>query len=531
MAEKATSKNKTPTAPKALFDILEKMELKVQSDKDFVTRAYELARKAHRGQKRYSGEPYLNHVVCTALYLAKIGMGPTIVSAGLLHDTLEDSDITHEQIAQATSEEVANLVEGVTKLGHVRYHGMQRHTESLRKLFAATSQDVRVMLIKLADRLHNAHTLEFVPREDKRSRIAHETLEIYAPIADRLGMGVMKREIEDAVFPFAYPEEYKRTKQIFKEMGGEELKRLEHIHNNLRKKLGEYGVKKFRTMSRIKGLYSLYRKLERKNWDSAQINDIWALRIIVPTVSDCYTVLGIVHSEWRPLYGRLKDYIAAPKPNGYRSIHTTVHTGENDNIEIQIRTEEMHKEAQWGVASHFTYKEATTRGNHSRGGAMSWIRQFIPARIWMESQGHTENGENTYSNAETPEWLKNIGDPKLSSNSDPKAFLQDIKSDFFNFRVFVFTPRGDVIDLPINASPIDFAYAIHSEIGNHMSGAKVNGKLASLDTPLKNGDVVEITTSPKSHPTQKWLSLAKTSLAKRHIKAYLTPQGSHQTDS
>ena len=520
-ATSSETKN-SKSAPVALENILNAMSSSNKKDIAFVTRAYGLARKAHRGQKRYSGEPYLNHPVAAALYLAKIGMGPTIIAATLLHDSLEDSDITPEEIVSELNLDVLNLVEGVTKLGRVRYHGMKRHTESLRKLFAATSQDVRVMIIKLADRLHNASTLEHVP-DHKRERIAQETLEIYAPIADRLGMGLMKRELEDAVFPHAYPEEYKKVLKIFKEAGGEDIRRLEKIHNTVRKKIAEYGVKKFRTANRVKGLYSLYRKLERKDWDMTKVFDLWALRIIVNSVADCYTVLGIVHGEWRPLPGRVKDYIAFPKPNGYRGIHTTIHTGDGNVIELQIRTEEMHKEAQFGIASHFSYKEIAKGGKNVDGSAVSWIRQFIPARLWVEGQGKSLEGEpkKTYTHDTTPEWLKSIAEAQDSEEENPQAFLQDIKSDFFSHRVFVFTPRGDVIDLPIDSSPIDFAYAIHSEIGNKMSGAKVNGKMASLNTSLRNGDIVEIETSVKSKPNRKWIDMAKTTLAKRHIKSYL----------
>lgn len=518
-----TTSKKEKAPPAALQKILTLMDLSKKEDIAFVTRAYELARKAHRGQKRFSGEPYLNHPVATAEYLAKIGMGPTIVAAALLHDTLEDTEVTPEEIATELSEDVRDLVAGVTKLGHVRYHGMKRHTESLRKLFAATSQDVRVMIIKLADRLHNAQTLEHVPRDDKRERIAHETLEIYAPIADRLGMGLMKRELEDAVFPYAYPDEYKKVSKVFKESGGEDLKRLERIHNNVRKKIGEYGIKKFRTSNRVKGLYSLYKKLDRKDWDITRIFDIWALRIIVDSVADCYTVLGIVHGEWVPMPGRMKDYIAFPKPNGYKSIHTTIHTGDGGVIELQIRTEEMHREAQFGIASHFSYKEVGSSKKSGDSSAMSWIRQFIPARLWMEGQGKSPTGErkHTYTDNSTPEWLQHMADSHEEDETSPHAFLQDMKSDFFNYRVFVFTPRGDVIDLPLDSSPIDFAYAIHSDVGNHMSGAKVNGKMASLSTCLKNGDIVEITTSDKARPNQKWIGMAKTTLAKRHIRSYL----------
>ena len=507
--------------PAALQNILTIMNLSQKKEVEFVTHAYELARKAHRGQKRFSGEPYLNHPVATAEYLAKIGMGPTIIAAALLHDSLEDSDITGDEIEKELSADVRRLIEGVTKLGHVRYQGMKRHTESLRKLFAATSQDVRVMIIKLADRLHNAKTLGHVPRDDKRERIAQETLEIYAPIADRLGMGLMKRELEDAVFPHAYPEEYEKVLKMFKEVGGDDIKRLEHTHNTVRKKIAEYGVKKFRTTNRIKGLYSLYRKLERKDWDITKLFDLWALRIIVDSVSDCYTVLGIVHGEWRPLPGRVKDYIAFPKPNGYRGIHTTIHTGDGDLIEIQIRTEEMHREAQLGIASHFSYKESATK-KKGESAAISWIRQFIPARLWMEGQGKSTTGEikRTYTNDSTPDWMKRMAETP-EDDENPQVFLQDIKSDFFSHRVFVFTPRGDVIDLPIDSSPIDFAYAIHSEVGNKMSGAKVNGKMASLDTHLKNGDIVEISTSEKSKPNRKWIAMAKTTLAKKQIRVYL----------
>ncbi len=510
--------------PQALQNILNLMNLSDKKEVEFISRAYDLAKVAHRGQKRYSGEPYLNHVVATAEYLAKIGMGPTIVSAGLLHDALEDSDMLPEAIAGELSEDVRDLVAGVTKLGRVRYQGVQRHAESLRKLFAATSEDVRVMIIKLADRRHNALTLEHVPRKDKRERIAHETLEIYAPIADRLGMGLMKRELEDAVFPHAYPEEYKKVAKIFKDAGGDDVKKLERIQNNIRRKIGEYGVKKFNTKNRVKGLYSFFRKLERKDWDVTKVFDIWALRIIVDSVSDCYTVLGLVHGEWRPLPGRVKDYIAFPKPNGYKSIHTTVHTNEGGIIELQIRTQKMHDEAQFGIASHFSYK-GVAKQSSSKNSAVNWIRQFIPARLWMEGQGKSVSGEKkTYTDGDTPDWIKNI--TETQGSNDPRSFLQGMKSDFFTHRVFVFTPRGDVIDLPMDSSPIDFAYAIHSDVGDHMSGTKVNGKLAALSSSLKNGDVVEIMTSDKSHPNRKWISLAKTSLAKRHIKSYLQKEGS-----
>jgi len=520
--QKPNKKNKK-SAPSALQRILTLMDLSSKEDREFVIRAYMLTRKAHRGQKRYSGEAYLDHPIATAEYLAKLGMGPTIVAAGLLHDTLEDTDITPEEITKELSEDVYELVEGVTKLGHVRYHGVKRHTESLRKLFAATAQDVRVMIIKLADRLHNAKTLKYVPRDDKRERIANETLEIYVPIADRLGMGMMKRELEDAVFPFAYPSEYERTLKIFEDAGGNDSRRLERIQHHIRKKIAEYGIKKFHTSSRIKGLYSLYKKLERKKWDVSEIFDIWALRIIVENITDCYTVLGIVHGEWRPLPGRMKDYIASPKPNGYKSIHTTIHTGYGDIIELQIRTEEMHREAQLGIASHFSYKDANTGKKANANNAINWIKQFLPIRFSMEGNDSAlaEKNMRIYSNKETPTWIQSMVEMDTADNTDQNNFIKDIKSDFFSYRIFIFTPRGDVIDLPIDSSPIDFAYAIHSDVGDHISGAKINGKMVSLDTCLKNNNIVEIMTSDKSHPTQKWLEMSKTTFAKRHIRAYL----------
>ena len=517
---------KVRRAPRTLpvSTILEHMDAQNKEGIALVTKAYKIAKKAHAGQARFSGEPYLNHCIATAKYLAKIGMAPDMVAAGLLHDTIEDTPLTLDDLRAEFNEDICSMVEGVTKLEHVRYRGLKRHAESLRKLIAATSQDVRVMIIKLADRLHNAQTLEHVAREDKRLRIAHETLEIYAPIADRLGMGLMKRELEDAVFPFAYPNEYEKVLKIFKELGGDDTRRLEKIHKSVRKKLAEYGIEKFRTEIRVKGKYSLFRKLERKSWDITRIRDIWALRIIVPKVADCYTIFGIVQSEWQPVPGRVKDYIATPKPNGYRSIHTTILVGDGNVIELQIRSEDMHREAQFGIASHFSYKDANGSPSRKQHSGMRWILQFIPDRLWFETRAEHEKPTRprTYTGDQTPEWLKHLAHTK--EDDSPDEFLRDIKADFFSHRIFIFTPRGDVIDLPIDSTPIDFAYAIHSGIGNHISGVKINGKMTSLDTPLNNGDIVEIVTSKTAQPTQKWLAMAKTTLAKRHIRSFLQQQ-------
>ncbi len=497
-------------------EILDLLHSPPKEDLELVKKAYEFAKEAHSGQKRFSGEPYFIHPFTVAKYLAKLGMSANMICAALLHDTIEDCGVTEETIKNEFNEDILTLVEGVTKLGTVRYQGLKRHSESLRKLFAATSKDVRVMIIKLMDRLHNARTLEYV-RPDKQKRIALETLEIYAQVADRLGMGIIKRELEDAVFPYAYPEEYKKVKKIFKDAGGTDPKPLEKIHKSIKKKLAEYGIKDFKTEVRIKGLYSFYKKLQRKDWDVSKIHDIWAIRIILPTVADCYTVLGIIHAEWKPLPGRIKDYIAFPKPNGYRSIHTTIHTGRGGVIEVQIRTEDMHQEAQFGIASHLSYKAYDGSQKRKESPALKWVKQFIPMRTFYKS---TEDAPTTYTNNAVPEWIRHIANTE--SPEKPEEFLNEIKTDFFSHRIFVFTPKGDVIDLPIDSTPIDFAYAIHSDIGHHITGAKINSKMSSIDTTLKNGDIVEIITNKKAHPTRKWLDYAKTNVAKRFIRVYLS---------
>ncbi len=506
-----------------LAEILQSMPYANEKEKALVKKAYAFAKEAHEGQKRYSGDPYFVHVAETGLALADMDMSAQVVAAGLLHDTVEDTDVTDEDIKREFGEEIAHMVDGVTKLGHVRYHGMQRHAESLRKLFAATSQDVRVMIIKLMDRLHNVKTLQYVP-EHKRQRIALETLEIYAPIADRLGMGIIKKELEDAAFPYAYPQEYEKTYKIFKDLGGEDTKRLEKIHKSIKKKIAEYGIKDFRTSVRVKGLYSLYKKLQRKNNDPSKIKDIFALRVILKDIPTCYTVLSIIHGEWTPLPGKLKDYIALPKMNGYRSIHTTIHTGDGGVLEVQIRTEEMHQEAQYGVASHLTYKETTVGGKHEKAGSgLAWITQFFPN---IFTGGKTDKNtcvvkkeeyqHKHYPKYSVPEWIRHLAED--TNCEDPEEFMSEIKSDFFAHRIFVFTPKGDVIDLPIGATPIDFAFAIHTDIGRHISGAKVNGKMESLDKELLNGDIVEIFTSKNAKPNRKWLDYVKTSMAKKQIK-------------
>ncbi|HEY4502272.1 MAG TPA: HD domain-containing protein [Candidatus Paceibacterota bacterium] len=494
---------------------------------DLITRALTFAKEAHKDHKRNSGEPYFNHLFETARTLAELGMGPRSISAGFLHDSIEDVGIKQETIREQFGEDILKLVLGVTKLGTLKYRGLSRHTESLRKLFVAAAQDIRVVIIKLADRLHNMKTLQFVPKE-KQKRIALETLEIYAPVAERLGMGRLKGELEDLAFPYVFPKEYEVVQKLLKQKSKENLKHLEKVNKSLKKELAKQGITNFETSYRIKHTYSLFRKLERKNWDIEKIHDISALRIIVPTVSDCYKILGVIHSNWRPLPGKIKDYIAFKKPNGYQSIHTTIFTGDGGIVEIQIRTREMHHRAEYGIASHIAYKlhdgEQTTKDKTENSNIL-WLRSLLPPIAALKRQiVATKNlskkiGEN-YATPSAPSWVKQIAEAQQSS-ANSEDFMEALKTDFFTHRIFVFTPHGDVVDLPIDSSPIDFAYAIHSDIGNHLTGAKVNGKLTSLDTKLKNGNIVEIQTKASSKPTQKWLNVAKTSLARRHIRASL----------
>lgn len=494
-------------------------------DIKLVEEAFAFADKAHAGMKRYSGELYMNHLAAVGKILAEMGMGPQTISAGLLHDTIEDTDVTPEDIKSKFGEEILFLVDGVTKLSSVRYYGSDRHNESLRKLFVATSQDIRVLIIKLSDRLHNMQTLNHVPAE-KQLRIARETLEIYVPVAHRLGMGKIRKELEDLSFAYVYPEEYARVKKLLEPKTGKSNELLEKERKILQKRLADVKLLDFNTSYRVKGLYSLYHKLKRKDWDIDGVYDLLAMRIVVSTVEDCYRTLGIIHELWRPLPGRMKDYIAFPKPNGYKSIHTTVTTPNGVIMEIQIRTRKMHHEAEFGVASHITYKEPAITGESASKSSkfMSLIPSLFRPFTWSNSAEDHAKTRTTPHSDKIPRWISQIGQTYTKDKSSTDDFIEDIKSDFFSNRIFVFTPNGDVVDLPVGATSIDFAYAIHSEIGDHVSGAKINKKLVQLDTKLKNGDIIEIETKKSSHPTNKWLIFTQTSLARRHIKNYLEEQ-------
>ena len=455
-----------------------------QEESKLIEKAYRLAEKAHEGQKRMSGEPYFIHPFEIAKILASLGMDAQTIAAGLLHDVLEDTKVTKENLEKEFGSEIFFLVNGVTNLGKLKYRGNERYVESLRKFFIAMANDIRVVKIKFADRLHNLRTLQYL-REDKRRRIAIESIEVYAPLANRLGMGKLKGELEDAAFPYAYPKEYSQIEEIIKEKKGKFEENLSEVKKELEKELVKNRINVSEISFRMKHKYSLWKKLLKRGMDIEKVHDMVALRVVVNSTEECYRVLGIIHSIWNPLPGRVKDYIALPKPNGYRSIHTTVFTGSGGTAEIQIRTMEMHLEATHGIAADFAYKENIDKKTEKYKVKFKWIEDLN----------------------------------QLSST--PKVFLELLKTDFFSDRIFVFTPQGDVVDLPEDSSPIDFAYAIHSDIGDHISGAKINDKMSQIFSKLKNRDIVEIITKKDAHPSSKWIEYAKTTVAKRHIKSYL----------
>ncbi len=471
---------------KEILDLMP--ESMTKKDEELIIKAYNYAKKAHEGQKRMSGEPYFVHVFETAKTLATLSMDVQTIAAGLLHDTIEDTEVTEEELEKEFGENIVFLVKGVTKLATLKYSGYERHVESLRKFFMAMANDLRVVIIKLADRLHNLNTLQHI-REDKKKRIALESISVYAPLANRLGMGKLKGEIEDAAFPYAYPKEYKQMQEILDEKREAYEKNLEIVRTELKKELDKNNIKCAELDYRVKHKYSLYKKLLKYDMDIDKIYDIVALRVVVDNVEECYRVLGVIHSIWNPLPGRIKDYIALPKPNGYRSIHTTVLTGLGGIAEIQIKTKEMHNEATYGIAAHFAYKE----GKKKKKNAMSELKF---------------------------DWIEDLKNLKYSPD-EPKKFIEHLKTDFFNDRIFVFTPKGDVVDLPEDSTPVDFAYAIHSDIGDHISGVKINDKMSQIFSKLKNGDIVNIIINKNSRPSNKWLEYAKTAVARKHIKHYL----------
>lgn len=455
-----------------------------KADTDMLKLAYDFAMKAHGEQKRKTGEPYIQHCLHTAFVLAQIKADLNTVIAGILHDIPEDTDYTLEDIKNNFGEETAYLVEGITKLSKIKYRGIERYRESLRKMFLSMASDLRIIIIKFADRLHNLRTLEGLPPE-KRLRIAKETLEIYAPIAGLLGIWSLKWQMEDICFKHLYPEEYKKIEYKYEvEKKVEHTQYIQRIKNILKKNFEEAGIK-YKIESRFKHLYSIYQKMQKKDRQFNEIYDVFALRVIVPNVNDCYKVLGIIHTLWKPKANRFKDYIASPKPNGYKSLHTTVFGLEEKAIEFQIRTKEMNDEALYGIAAHWYYKQ-------KRGG----------------------------KEEKPPYWIREILDIQREAE-DTNDFVKKIKFDIFGNRIFVFSPKGDVFELPEGSTPIDYAYAVHTEIGNKATRALVNDKIADLDKELKSGDLVEIIIDKnRPGPNRAWLKFVKTANARNRIKHY-----------
>lgn len=461
------------------------------ADMPRIRAAFEFAEQAHRGQMRASGEPYIIHPLHTALNLADMKLPQNMIIAGLLHDVPEDTSVTIEQVKEKFGEDVGKLVAGITKVGTIKYRGVERYIENLRKMFLTMAEDVRVVIIKFADRLHNLETLGAKPAK-KQYRIALESLEIYAPIANRLGMGDIKGRLEDAAFPYVLPKEYEWTKNIQQTALLKQKDYLDKVMKLTRELLGRSGLNFTDVHGRVKHLFSLYRKLLKHDRNIAGIHDIMAIRVMVPTVADCYAALGVIHGKWTPLKGRIKDYIAQPKPNGYRSLHTTVFCEDGEVVEFQIRTDEMHSAAEFGIAAHWNYDEQKIQTAPGTGGpSIDWVAQL--ADIQRE----------------------------ISDRQQYFKSLEEIKIDLFKDRIFVFTPKGDVIDLPEDSTAVDFAYLIHTDIGNKCVGVRINDDHASLDRTLKSGDVVEIIIDKtRKGPNPDWLKFVKTRHARSKIRQY-----------
>ena len=462
------------------------------ADTDLIRRAYELADAAHKGQKRVSGEDYIIHPLAVAKILTDLQIDDITISAAILHDVVEDTTHTLEEMRELFGDEVAMLIDGVTKLGRIQYKSKEeQQLESYRKMFLAMAKDIRVIMIKLADRLHNMRTLKYM-REDKQKRIARETIEIYAPLANRLGISNVKWELEDLCLRYLDPKAYYDLVECVKQKRQERQAFIDEAHEQIVEKLEEAHITA-EIQGRAKHFYSIYKKMKRDQKDISEIYDLSALRVLVDSVKDCYGVLGIIHAMWKPLPGRFKDYIAMPKSNGYQSLHTTV-ICRGYPLEIQIRTFAMHKVSEYGVAAHWKYKEAGKSVGATReyDQKMSWLRQMVSLQHELD---------------------------------DPREYFEALKVDVFSDEVFVFTPKGDVVDLPKGSIPIDFAYRIHTEVGHHCVGAKVNSKIVPLEYKLKNGDIVSIITNKSNNgPSRDWLNIVASSETRTKIRSWFKKQ-------
>ena len=472
--------------------------------KRVIRQAFEIANKAHEGQKRRSGEDYIQHPLAAAKTLAEIGMGGKTIAAGLMHDVPEDTQVTLEDIEKKFGNEIATLVDGVTKLGKIKLRGSHEeyYLENLRKMFMAMAADIRVIIIKLADRLHNMQTLQYNPPE-KQQRIAKETMEVFVPIANRLGIGEIKTQLQDLSFKYLDPKNYTFVEELVTRTYKQREQYVNRAIAEIKSELEKEGIRSTQLHGRAKSHYSLFQKLQKHDMDIDQIYDLVAVRVIVPEIADCYETLGIVHKKYRPMIGRIKDYISLPKPNGYQSIHTTVFGPDGIILEVQIRTQKMHDEAEFGIAAHWIYSERRKKSWRDLFRSKKKIAPPEKELAWVR---------------QLREWQNEIG-------RDDEEFMQGLKIDFFQNHIFAFTPRGDIIDLPEEATPVDFAYSIHTEIGNHATGAKVDGKMVPLDYCIKNGEMVEILTSKdRKHPNKNWLQFVKTSSAKSHIRREIKNQ-------
>jgi guanosine-3',5'-bis(diphosphate) 3'-pyrophosphohydrolase len=455
-------------------------------DLEIIRRAYELSLQHHSGQQRASGEPYLVHPLEVAILLAEMKLDTTAIAAGLLHDSVEDTSVTTEEIKEQFGEQVAHIVEGVTKISKIDFASREEaQAENVRKMMLAMVDDIRVVLIKLADRLHNMRTLKHLSPE-RQLKIAKETLEIYAPLAHRLGMGKVRGELEDLAFPYVDPEGYKMVRDQVEALRKDGERALSQMADTIRLKLREANINVVRVDSRIKRMYSIYQKVIKQKINADQMYDLHALRVITYSVNDCYAVLGIIHNAWRPVPGRIKDFIAMPRPNLYQSLHTTVIAEDGHPFEVQIRTEEMHKMAEEGIAAHWKYKDGPISARDEQ--RLAWLRQVV-------------------------EWQREM--------ADPSEFLSTLKIDLYPEEVYTFTPKGKVVILPRDGTPIDFAYTVHTEVGHSCVGAKVNGRIVPLRSKLRSGDIVEIMTQVGHNPSRDWLAIVKSSRARQKIKHWL----------